>query len=106
MLEIHTKPTPHADDTNDTHTQQQTGTWSRSLQKIFCISLDASGRLNKHVTCAPPCYIPLFLRPPPPLRIVGDPLVQKPAIREPRMTLVVSVGAQAAYTEALLPRSG
>ena len=34
-MEIHTKPTTHADNTNDTHTQQQTGTWSRSLQAIL-----------------------------------------------------------------------
>jgi len=37
LMEIHTKPTSH---TNDTHTHQQTGTWSRGLQK-FCTSLPA-----------------------------------------------------------------
>jgi hypothetical protein len=90
-MEIHTKPTSHADDTNDTHTQQKSKPeLGPVVCKQFCISLDASRRLNKHVTGAPPSYTPLVFRPPPPVRIVGDPRVQKLAIHESRMTRVVN----------------
>jgi hypothetical protein len=72
-MEIHTKPTDHADDTNDTPTSKPK--LSPVVCKKICISLDASRRLNKYLTGAPPSYTPLVLRPPPPVRIVGDPRV-------------------------------
>jgi hypothetical protein len=76
------------------------------VSEEFCISLDASSRLNKHRTGAPPSYTPLFLRPSPNERIAGDPRVYELAVRETGITSVVNGVRHTSLCDALTRRDG
>jgi hypothetical protein len=71
-----------------THTHTSKPELGSVVSEEFCISLDASRRLNKHRTGAPPSYTPLVLRPAPNERIAGDLRLHELAVREVRMTSV------------------